>query len=94
MVPFDIGVNYLIYIIKIPDFSKVASETSTPAGCGDDTVVERLEILEAHQYAVERQVAELNEHLVRIGNKTAHYRKLYQRPLAWHTQATAVQISH
>ena len=43
---------------------------------------------------VKRQVAELNEHLVRIGNKIAHYRELYQRPLAWHTQATAVQISH
>ena len=55
---------------------------------GDDTIVERLEILEAHQHAVERQIAELREHLVRISNKVAHYRELNQRSLEQHLQVT------
>jgi DNA-binding transcriptional MerR regulator len=57
---------------------------------GDDTVAERLEILEAHQQAVERQIAELRDHLDRISRKVAHYRELYRRPLAGHMQATEI----
>lgn len=57
---------------------------------GDHTLVERLEILEAHQHAVERQIAELSEHLVRISNKVVHYREIYRRPLMQHTQSAKV----
>jgi DNA-binding transcriptional MerR regulator len=49
---------------------------------GDDTVAERLGLLEAHERAVERQIAELREHQRRISKKIAHYRELHQRQLA------------
>lgn len=49
---------------------------------GDDTVVERLELLEAHRQAVERQIQALGQHLLRISDKVAHYRELNQRQLA------------
>ena len=54
---------------------------------GDDTVRERLELLEAHQQAVERQIGELREHQARIGGKIAHYRELNERLLVPHSAA-------
>lgn len=48
---------------------------------GDSTVLERLEILEAHQAAVERKIEELREHLALIGDKIAHYREQHEGQL-------------
>ena len=52
----------------------------------DDTVAERLALLEAHERAVERQIGELRQHQQRIGQKIAHYRELHQRQLAGHAE--------
>jgi hypothetical protein len=49
-------------------------------------VAERLALLEAHERAVERQIAELRQHQQRISQKIAHYRELHQRQLAGHAE--------
>src|SRR6185369_14664655 len=48
---------------------------------GDNTVLERLEILEAHKRAVEEHIEELQEHLEIISRKIDHYRESFERQL-------------
>jgi DNA-binding transcriptional MerR regulator len=48
---------------------------------GDETIVERLNLLEAHRAAVEQSIEELQEHLTTISNKIAHYRDLHKSAL-------------
>lgn len=49
---------------------------------GENTVDERLEILEDHQRAVEANIEELCTHLEVIRKKIAHYREFHARRLA------------
>jgi DNA-binding transcriptional MerR regulator len=49
---------------------------------GDATVLERLEILEAHKQAVEQHIEELREHLTIISKKIAHYRATHESQLS------------
>jgi DNA-binding transcriptional MerR regulator len=49
---------------------------------GDETVAERLEILEAHQRNVEHNIDALREHLDLIRRKIAHYRETHDSQLA------------
>jgi DNA-binding transcriptional MerR regulator len=51
------------------------------AQCGDETIVERLNLLEAHKAVVEQSIEELQEHLTTISNKIAHYRELHKNAL-------------
>jgi DNA-binding transcriptional MerR regulator len=49
---------------------------------GEETYGERLEILEAHQRAVEQNIAELQEHLGIISRKITHYRESSTRQIS------------
>ncbi len=55
---------------------------------GDETVVARLHLLEAHQVAVEQKIAELQEHLTSISSKIAHYREFYKSLFGEHRVKT------
>jgi DNA-binding transcriptional MerR regulator len=48
---------------------------------GNDTVAERLALLEAHQAAVEQKIDELHQHLAIISRKIAHYRESHRAQL-------------
>ncbi len=43
---------------------------------GDETVAERLQILEEHKRSIECKIEELREHLLLISNKIQHYREM------------------
>ena len=45
---------------------------------GEETVAERLGILEAHQATIEQKIEELSQYLVFIHGKIAHYRELHK----------------
>lgn len=55
---------------------------------GDATVADRLEILEAHETAVEQQLEEMQKHLKMIRRKIAHYRESNSRKLGENRSTT------
>lgn len=51
------------------------------AAQGEATVLERMQILEAHQAMVEARIEELRGHLTLLNSKIAHYRELHAQQL-------------
>jgi DNA-binding transcriptional MerR regulator len=51
------------------------------AAQGEATVLERMQILEAHKAMVEQKIAELRTHLELIDGKIAHYKELHEAQL-------------
>jgi DNA-binding transcriptional MerR regulator len=47
----------------------------------DDTIFERLQLLEVHKVSIEGKIEELRGHLELISNKIAHYRELHQHQI-------------